>query len=86
MKAISPKPNTVIIDADDGYQYLQFYRTIVVRCLAGSSITLDPRWDCSKTTARRVCDYLNCTPNEIRKAIKAGQYKIEDLNGLNHEI
>lgn len=86
MKACIIKPNTLELTDDNGCQYLQFHRTIVVKYRAGDGFTLDPRWDCSKTTTGRVSGYIGIAPKEIRERIKTGQYKVVDLNGPGHEI
>jgi hypothetical protein len=65
---------------DDQNRFLQSYNTIVVKESIGEKTALDPKWTYSLTTKRYVSLFLKKSPDEIRKAIKSGEYKITDLN------
>lgn len=71
--------NQVVIHAEEG-DYLQSYQTVVALRKGGSGIVLDPKWDCSRTTAKHVAQFLGINSAEIRRLIKIGEITVEGLN------
>lgn len=75
-------PNQFIIDAVEG-QYFQSYDSLVAfrPYKAGSPIVLDNgTWDYSVTTGKYRNIFLDEKKPETEKKIKAGIYKLMDLN------
>jgi hypothetical protein len=75
-------PNQFII-TDGNVEYFQSYKTIIVKveCSHGiNQITLDPKWDCSKTTSKYRALFLDETTKETERKIKDGTYKVKNLN------
>ena len=57
-------------------KYLQSYKAIVAKKWFGE-ITLYPKWDYSRTTAKHVGQWLGISSKEIREKIKQGDIKVE---------
>lgn len=81
---ISSKGNKVVnqieIYSDDAI-YFQSYNSIIVKKYKDGRIELDEYyWNYSKTTAKYRKHFLNEGINETRKKIKAGIYKLVNLN------
>ena len=57
-------------------KYLQSYKSIVAKRWF-SEITLYPKWDYSRTTAKHVGQWLGLSCKEIREKIKQGDIKVE---------
>ena len=57
-------------------KYLQSYKSIVAKKCFGE-ITLYPKWDYSRTTAKHVGQWLGMSCKEIREKIKQGDIKVE---------
>ena len=57
-------------------KYLQSYKSIVAKKCFGE-ITLYPKWDYSRTTAKHVGQWLGISCKEIREKIKQGDIKVE---------
>ena len=57
-------------------KYLQSYKSIVAKKCFGE-ITLYPKWDYSRTTAKHVGQWLEISSKEIREKIKQGDIKVE---------
>lgn len=74
-------PNQFIIHSDDGrVVYFQSYQSVIAR-KDENGVTLDRNyWDYSRTTAKYRNLFLNKTTEEIKKLIKEGVYKFDDLN------
>ena len=58
-------------------KYLQSYKSIVAKKHCGE-ITLYPKWDYSRTTAKHVGQWLGISSSEIRAKIKEGKIKVEE--------
>ena len=80
----NPVANHFIIN-DSGVEYLQSYQSLVVK-KDESGVTLGKDWDYSRTTVKYLKIFLNeffdsdLSTNDIRKKIKSGEYKLENLN------
>ena len=57
-------------------KYFQSYKAIVAKKWFGE-ITLYPKWDYSRTTAKHVGQWLGISCKEIREKIKQGDIKVE---------
>ena len=57
-------------------KYLQSYKSIVAKKDYGE-ITLYPKWDYSRTTAKHVGKWLGKSSKEIREKIKQGEIIVE---------
>ena len=69
--------NKCEIDMENGTgKYLQSYKSIVAKKCFGE-ITLYPKWDYSRTTAKHVGQWLGISSKEIREKIKQGDIKVE---------
>ena len=69
--------NKCEIDTENGTgKYLQSYKSIVAKKCFGE-ITLYPKWDYSRTTAKHVGQWLEISSKEIREKIKQGDIKVE---------
>lgn len=71
--------NQFTIYTDSDGVYFQSYRTIIARIYRGVT-TLDKNWDYSRTTGKYRNQFLGESKAETERKIKAGEYKIEDLN------
>ena len=72
--------NQFIIDDDNGNTFFQSYNSIIVK-KNFDGVTLDKNyWDYSVTTGKYRNLFLNETKKETEAKIKAGLYKLEDLN------
>jgi len=78
MKVDILAPNNCIIYTDNG-NYCQSYSTIIVHTSWGGTF-LDPKHDCSSTTAKHRNKFLNMTSAEVKAKIKSGEFKIRRLN------
>ena len=69
--------NKCEIDMENGTgKYFQSYKSIVAKKCFGE-ITLYPKWDYSRTTAKHVGQWLEISSKEIREKIKQGDIKVE---------
>ena len=67
--------NKCEIVTEDG-KYLQSYKAIVAKKHYGE-ITLYPKWDYSRTTAKHVGQWLGMSCKEIREKIKQCEIQVE---------
>ena len=72
-------PNQFIIVDDKGTIYFQSYQTIIAKKEQGI-ITLDNQWDYSRTTSKYLYQFLDSNRKGIENHIKAGIYKLDNLN------
>jgi hypothetical protein len=74
-------PNQFIIE-HGGFTYFQSYQTIITRKHHKTgTITLDrDMWDYSVTTLKYLNSFLGHNTKETRRRIKAGVYKLANLN------
>jgi hypothetical protein len=79
-KCFNKVPNQYVILVDGG-QVFQSFDTIIAIVKADGSVILDENmWDCSATTRKYRIKFLK-EPTEVTlKKIKAGIYKLENLN------
>lgn len=64
-------------------EMFQSYKTLIAFRANNGQLTLDPSWDCSRTTLKYLKEFMGAdaaTTNVIRKRISAGVYKLEELN------
>jgi len=81
-----PVANQNIIHDDFGNTFFQSYQTIIAK-KNFDYITLDKNyWDYSVTTGKYRNQFLGECIADTRKKIKAGLYKLADLNGSNNVI
>lgn len=73
-------PNQFIIYTPEG-TYFQSYSSVIAHCDKDGAITLDEnKWDYSKTTGKYRNDFLSEGIADTRAKIKAGTYKLANLN------
>ena len=73
--------NQFIINDDNGNEYFQSYRSLIVKKCADGRIFLDEKtWDYSRTTGKYRNEFLGEGTAETRKKIKSGEYILTDLN------
>ena len=68
---------------EDGYgiEYFQSYNKIIARTWKGRCTVLDERyWNYSRTTSKYLNQFLGETSSEVRRKVKDGTYRLEDLN------
>ena len=74
--------NQFIVTDDHGNTFFQSYETIIAKQDRAGRITLDAKkWDCSVTTGKYRNIFLSEDKATTAKKIKAGTYKLADLNG-----
>ena len=78
MKVDITAPNNCVI-FDGSKTYCQSYSTIIALMNEGE-IYLDPKHDCSTTTAKHRNKFLSMTSAEVKAKIKSGEFKIKELN------
>tara|TARA_R110000822_G_scaffold120959_1_gene254646 strand:- start:310 stop:558 length:249 start_codon:yes stop_codon:yes gene_type:complete len=72
--------NQFIIKTDNETIF-QSYKSIIAKIDNDNNITLDSHyWDYSKTTSKYRNMFLNMTTNDIKKDIKLGNIKLDNLN------
>ena len=79
-------PNQFTFQDTNSYVYFQSYDSIIARIdLTGyDSITLDSKyWNYSKTTSKYLNLFLNMVSGDIKKGIKNGNIKMDNLNPKN---
>jgi hypothetical protein len=78
-----PVANQFII-FDSEATYFQSYRTVIAKtCFEdGERVTYLDRdaWDYSVTTSKYRNQFLGCDTAEVKRRIKAGTYRLADLN------
>lgn len=73
--------NSATIAVKSKGTFFQSYQSIV----AGKTpegIILSLYWDYSKTTCKKVCRWLNCSPKQVRENIKTGKFKLIQVDSL----
>lgn len=64
-------------------RYLFSYGTLVAKLkkenMIISDIKVSTMWDCSRSTTRAVCEFLDKTPKQIRQEIKDGTIKMKGV-------
>ncbi len=73
--------NQNIITDDHGEEYFQSYKTVIAHRALDSQITLDPKYNISKTTSKSLYQFLGVSGAEFAKRLKSGEYKVANLNG-----
>lgn len=58
----------------------QSYSTVIAKENRKGEVTLDPMWDCSRTTMKYLSKFLGRNAKEIRECIASKRYKVKDLN------
>lgn len=72
--------NQFIIKTDNETIF-QSYKSIIAKIDNDNNITLDSHyWDYSKTTSKYRNMFLNMSTNDIKKDIKLGNIKLDNLN------
>ena len=65
----------------DSARFFQSYNSIIAKVDNDNNITLDSHyWDYSKTTSKYRNMFLNMTTADIKKDIKLGNIKLDNLN------
>jgi hypothetical protein len=73
--------NQFILIDDAGNVFFQSYDSIIVkRCTNGDIFLDEETWDYSITTGKYRNQFLNETKKETERKIKAGVYKLAQLN------
>lgn len=71
--------NQFVIE-NDGIVYFQSYETLIAKREKGK-LTLDFKWDYSRTTLKYLCKFLNIkTKKEIAEFIEMRVFVVENLN------
>jgi len=73
-------PNQFIIRTQDGTIFQPYQTVIAIRRNNGDILLDKAYWDYSATTGKYRNMFLRETKPETEKKIKAGVYKLEDLN------
>lgn len=74
-------PNQFIINDEQGNEFFQSYSSIIAVRRPGRVVELDERyWDYSKTTGKYRNMFLGESKKETEAKIKAGVYKLTNLN------
>lgn len=72
--------NQFIIETDNETIF-QSYNSIIAKVDYDNNITLDSHyWDYSRTTSKYRNMFLNMSTNDIKKDIKLGNIKLDNLN------
>ena len=65
----------------DTARFFQSYDSIIAKVDYDNNITLDSHyWDYSRTTSRYRNIFLNMSTNDIKKDIKLGKIRLDNLN------
>jgi len=72
--------NQFTFSDEQGNKFFKSYNTVIAKRTVEGIVTLDPKHDYSKTTARYRNEFLGETTKEVLNKIKKGDYKIENLN------
>ena len=72
-------PNQFIIN-NNGEEYFQSYKSVIVKKSKGKIYLDDYYWDYSVTTGKYRNDFLGDGIAETRKKIASGEYILTDLN------
>jgi len=72
-------PNQFIIN-NNGEEYFQSYKSVIVKKSKGKIYLDDYYWDYSVTTGKYRNDFLGEGIAETRKKIASGEYILTDLN------
>jgi len=65
----------------DTARFFQSYNSIIAKVDYDNNITLDSHyWDYSRTTSRYRNIFLNMSTNDIKKDIKLGKIRLDNLN------
>ena len=65
----------------DTARFFQSYNSIIAKIDYDNNITLDSHyWDYSRTTSRYRNIFLNMSTNDIKKDIKLGKIRLDNLN------
>jgi len=65
----------------DTARFFQSYNSIIAKVDNDNNITLESHyWDYSKTTSKYRNMFLNMSTNDIKKDIKSGNIKLDNLN------
>lgn len=79
-KTDKPVANQFIIEADDGAEFFQSYKSIIVKKI-GDKVYLDEYyWNYSKTTSKYRNEFLRENTKDTEKKIKSGEYILTNLN------
>ena len=73
-------PNQFIITANNGTEYFQSYKSIIVKRTLNNTYLDEYYWEYSVTTGKYRNIFLNETKKETLKKIKNGIYKLTNLN------
>jgi len=73
-------PNQLVITGDDGAEYFQSYKSIIVKKENGKVYLDEYYYNYSITTSRYRNQYLGCTTKELKDRIKSGEYTLTNLN------
>jgi len=73
----NPVPNQFIISTDKG-TYFKSYDSVIALETWGGQVIITDDWNYSKTTSKYTCEFLNMSLQEIKKAIKSGQFTLDN--------
>ena len=85
MTITSTLPNTSIVELEDE-KYLVFYESTVAKIDKHTNeITLGPNWDCSRTTLKRINNFLNQPTATTRQQLAEGIISLDkNLTANSH--
>lgn len=78
MRILENNANYVVIE--DGHRIYLFSYTIHVATFDAGEVTLDPKWEYSKTTMKHVKQFFGHDAQETRRRIESSEYIVKNLN------
>ena len=72
MTITSTLPNTAIVELEDEKYLIHYESTVVKIDKRTNEITLGPDWDCSRTTLKRINNFLGQPTATTRKQLAEG--------------
>jgi hypothetical protein len=70
-----PVANQFLILENDGTKIFRSYQTNIVKVLPNGDTFIAGEWDCSRTTKKYTCQFLDTTGAQIVKNLASGEYK-----------
>jgi hypothetical protein len=70
-----PVANQFLILLPDGTKVFRSYQTDIVKVLPNGDTFISDKWDCSRTTKKYTCQFLDTTGGQIVKKLASGEYK-----------
>jgi len=71
-----PVANQFLILHKDGTKIIRSYQTDIVKVLPNGDTYISDKWDCSRTTKKYTCQFLDTTGVQIVKKLASGEFKV----------